>query len=126
MPAAILNQGQTVIRDAVKAVTSHVGVATDQTAFSATQTELDPANAGAGERLIKAATKVDVDFQTEDYTITIDGDSEFTGLQIWTIGILDGATRADVMTRTVRSLSIGVQAGDTFTVGVRLTHEDNS
>ena len=126
MTAAILNQGETVIRDAVKTVLTNVGVATDQTAFSAAQTALDPANAGAGFLLIKAATQANVDFQTVDYTMTINGTSEFTGLQIWTIGLLNGAARTNAVSRTVRTVSIGVQTGDSFTIGVRAQHQDNS
>jgi hypothetical protein len=125
MPA-LLNQGLTDIRDAISSRVTHVGVATDQTAFAATQTALDPANAGAANLLIKAATDANVDFQTFDATISIDGTTEFTGKTIWTIGILDGSTRTDAMSRTVRSQGIGVQAGDTFTIGVRVKVEDNT
>jgi hypothetical protein len=104
-------------------------VATDQTAFADNQTVLDPANAGAANLLIKAATATDADsgatIQT-DYTISISGDTEFTGKQIWTIGLQKGAARADNISRTVRAVSIGVQAGDNFTVGARLRVEDNS
>lgn len=125
MPA-ILNQGETVIRDAVKGVTSHVGVATDATAFAATQTALDPANGGSTNFLIKAATKADVDFQTEDYTISINGDTEMTNKAIATIGVLNGSARTNAMSRTVRTQTIGVQLGDLFTIGVRMKHEDNT
>lgn len=125
MPA-ILNQGETVVRNAVKGVVSHVGVATDATAFNAAQTVLDPAGGGAANRLIKAAVKTDVDFQTEDYTITVDGTTEMTGKTIFTIGVLSGATTETAMTRSVRTQGIGVQAGDSFTIGVRLKHEDNT
>lgn len=125
MPA-ILDQGLTVIRDAIAGVVSHVGVATDATAFAAGQTELDPADVGASNRLIKAATKANVDGTTFDATISIDGDSEMTDRTIFTIGALDGAARTDAMTRTVRSQGIGVQAGDTFTIGVRIQVEDNT
>lgn len=125
MPA-ILNQGETVVRDAVKGVVSHVGVATDATAFSAAQTVLDPAGGGAANRLIKAAAKVDVDFQTEDYTMTIDGTTEMTNKTIFTVGVLNGPATANALTRSVRTQGIGVQAGDAFTIGVRLKHEDNT
>lgn len=126
MAAAILNQGQTVIRDGVKTVITHVGLATDNTAFSATQTALDPANGGSSNLLIKAATKTNVDFQTVDYTITVDGTTELTNKTIFTIGICSGSTRTDAMTRSVRTQGIGVQAGDSFTIGIRVKNEDNS
>jgi hypothetical protein len=126
MAAAILDQGQTVIRDGVNTVVTHVGVATDATAFVATQTVLDPAGGGAANRLIKAATKAIVDFQTRDYTMTIDGTLEMTGKTIFTIGILNGSATGNAVTRSVRSAGIGVQAGDSFTIGVRVKHEDNS
>ena len=124
--AALLTIGITAIRDSLKTLVSHVGVATDQTAFSAAQTALDPANGGAGNLLIKASSEANVDAATFDATMEIDGTSEFTGKDIWTIGILDGATRTDALSRTVRTNSIGVQAGDTFVLGVRVKTEDNS
>lgn len=124
MPAAILNQGISDIRDAIATKVTHVGISTDSTAFSATQAALDPA--AAGTNLIKASSATNVDFQTVDETMTIDGTTEFTGLTIRTIGALKGATRTDVMTRTVRTAGIGVQAGDTFTIGVRLKVTDQS
>lgn len=125
MPA-YLSQGLTDLRNQVKALVTHVGVTTDNTAFSAAQTALDPANVGAANVLIKAATKADVDFQTFDATIAINGDTEFTNKTIWTIGSLKGATRVDALNRIVRSQGIGVQAGDSFTIGVRHKQEDNS
>jgi hypothetical protein len=125
MPA-YLNQGLTDLRDAVKAKVTHVGVSTDTTAFNATQTAIDPANVGSTNNLIKSATKTDVDFQTFDATMTISGDTEFTNKAIGTIASLKGSTRTDAMNRIVRSQTIGVQAGDTFTIGVRHKQEDNS
>ena len=126
MAATLLNQGLTALRDAVSTKVSHVGVATDTTAFSAAQTALDPANGGASNLLIKASSDANVDFQTVDCTMTITGTSEFTGKTINTIGILSGSTRTDVMSRTVRSVGIGVQAGDSFTIGVRVRVTDAS
>lgn len=126
MPAAILTQGKTAIRDSDKALVSHVGVATDQTAFAAGQTAIDPANGGAPNLLIKAATKVDVDADTFDATIQINGDTEFTNKTIWTISALNGSGRTAALTRTVRSQGIGVQAGDVFTIGIRWSNQDDS
>ena len=126
MAAALLNQGKTAIRDSLKTLISNVGVSTDATAFAATQTTLNPS--GTGTNLIKAATKTDVDTFTFDATITIDGTTEFTGLSIMTIGALNGALATNALSRSVRGagLGIGVQAGDSFTIGVRAQVQDNS
>ncbi len=124
--AAILNQGLTALRDATKVKVTHVGVATDASVFAAAQTVLDPAGGGAANRLIKAKAQADVDFQTADFTMTIDGTTEMTNKTIFTIGVLQGAATADAMTRSVRTQGIGVQAGDAFTLGVRMKSEDNT
>lgn len=127
MPAAILDQGKTNIRDAIRGVAAnaitHVGVSTATDAFVAAQTAIDPT---AGTNLIKAATFTVVAFDTLDCTISINGTTEFTGLSIRTISVLKGATRTDVISRSVRTVGIGVQAGDTFTIGVRYQVQDNS
>lgn len=124
MPAAILNQGRTAIRDSLKTLITHVGVSTDSTGFLATQTSLNPS--GTGTNLIKTSTEADVDFSTFDATMTIDGSTEFTGLIINTIGVLSGSAASNALTRSVRSVGIGVQAGDTFTIGLRIAVADNS
>lgn len=124
MPAAILNQGRTAIRDSLKTLITHVGVSTDSTAFAATQTALNPS--GSGTNLIKTSTETDVDLSTFDATMTIDGTTEFTGLVINTIGVLSGSAASNALTRSVRSVGIGVQAGDTFTIGLRVAVADNS
>lgn len=127
MPAAILDQGKTIIRDALRGVVgnfiTHVGLSTASDAFAAGQTVLDPT---AGTNLIKAAAFTVIAFDTLDCTITVNGDTELTGATIRTIGLLKGATRSDVISRSVRSAGIGVQAGDSFTIGVRYTVQDNS
>ncbi len=123
MPA-ILDIGKTAYRDAIAGITSHVGVSTDSTAFAVAQTAIDPA--AAGTNLIKAATKTNVDASTFDATMSISGSTEFTGLTIRTIAAHNGALRTNVLTRTVRSAGIGVQAGDVFTIGVRQQVQDNS
>lgn len=127
MPA-ILTQGITDIREAVRTLVTHVGVATDATTFAAAQTAIDPANAGSTNYLIKPATKTVIDFQTMDYTMTIDGNTEFTNKSIMTISILKGALRTNAITRSVRGagLGIGVQAGDLLTVGVRDRTQDDT
>lgn len=122
MPA-ILAQGRTAIRDSLKTLTTHIGLSTDTTAFADGQTTLSP---GGGSELIKAATEANVDGNTFDAQISVDGDSEFTNNTIWTIGLMDGATAADALSRTVRTQGIGVQAGDSFTIGVRVTVTDET
>jgi len=130
MPA-FLTQGLTNIRDAIRGTAgnyiTHVGVSDDTVAFSAAQTALNP-TAGATANLIKTMTATVVDTVTIDYTMSIDGTTEFTGKVINTIGALKGATRTDAMSRTVRGsgLGIGVQSGDTFTVGVRIIVTDTT
>lgn len=145
MAASILNQGQTSIRDAVKSLVTHVCISTDTTVFTASDTGVNP-GAGSTSTWVKAtASETNVDFQTVDYAISIDGTTEFTGLVINSLGVAKGvgvrqATGAggthgggsvvgtDCITRTLRSagLGIGVQAGDSFTIGCRVKHEDNS
>lgn len=124
MAAAILNQGRTAIRDALKTLISHIVVSTDSTAFSATQTTANPS--GAGTNIIKASTGVDVDAFTFDAQINISGDTEFTGLNINTIAPANGNAAANALARVVRTNPIGVQAGDVFTVGVRVQVQDAS
>lgn len=123
MAATILNQGVTAIRDAIATKVSHVGISTASDAFSASQTAIDPT---AGTNLIKASIEANVDFQTVDCTMTVTGATEFTGLTIRTTAILSGSTRTDAMSRTVRSVGIGVLSGDVFTIGVRVKVTDQS
>lgn len=125
MPA-ILTQGTVAIRDALKTLVSHVGVATDQTAFNVAQTAVDPANGGSTNVLVKASTDADIGNGVFESTIPINGDTEMTGKNIYTISACDGATRTDALTRTVRSQPIGVQAGDLFTIGVQWTITDET
>lgn len=142
MSAAILNQGKTSLRDAWKSLVTHVCISDDNTAFSGAHTGINPA-AGATSTHVEATTDTDVDGNTFDSTITIDGNSEFTGKNIYAIGLAKGfgvrsATGAggthtgggtvgtDTLTRAVRTLAIGVQAGDLFNLGVRSQAQDNS
>lgn len=126
MAAAILTEGKTEIRNALKTLVTHIGLSTDTTAFNVAQTELDPANVGASNNLIKASAEADVDAFTFDATITVDGTTELTGKAVATISLMYGATRTSPISRTVRSQTIGIQAGDSFTIGIRVTVEDNS
>lgn len=128
---AILDQGKTAIRDALKTLVTHVGVAVDSTAFNGTQTVIDPAGDVSADRLIKASSEANVDASTFDATITIDGTTELTNKSIHTISLMNGSVRTAALTRTVRQavgpdLGIGVIAGDSHTVGVRCQTQDNS
>lgn len=126
MADSIYTQGLTAARNSLKTLVSHVGLSTDQTAFSLGQTAVDPANGGASNLIIKASTEADVDATTFDATISINGDTEFTNKTIFSISLMNGPTRTEALSRTVRSQGIGVQAGDNFTIGPRVAIEDNS
>lgn len=129
MAASIFNnptRGLVTIRNALKtAFASFIGVTDDNVAFAANQVRLNPTQA-ATSNLIKAATITDVNDTTFDATITINGTTEFTGKQIWAIGPCTSAAATDAQGRLVRTLSIGVQAGDTQTVGLRIAAQDAS
>lgn len=142
MAAAILVQGKTAIRDALKTLITHVCVSDDTTAFADTQTGINPNGTGTSTH-VETATDADVDGNTFDSTITITGASEFTDKSIFSIGVAKGSAirqatgsggthtgggtvGTDTLTRAVRALGIGVQSGDTFTIGVRSQVQDNS
>jgi hypothetical protein len=79
----------------------------------------------AGTNLIKASAETDVDGNTVD-AMSINGDTDDASRKfINTVGVLNGALRTDILTRTVRTLGIGVQAGDVFTIGARVIVQDN-
>lgn len=145
MAAAILDQGQTAIRDAVKSLVTHVAITDDTTAFSGAHTGINPGAAATSTWVKVTAAETNVDFQTVDYTISIDGSTEFTNKVINAIGVAKGlgvrqATGAggthgggsvvgtDAISRSLRGAGLGwgIQAGDVVTVGVRAKHEDNS
>ena len=122
MSAALLTQGSTAIRDALKTLVSHVGIATDTTAFSAAQTAMNPA--GGGTNIIKASTEADVNATTFDASATItsaDGTGSFR-----TVSILNGSAVGNALSRSVRTNGIGIDAGDSYTVTVRVAVQDNS
>lgn len=142
MSAAILNQGKTAIRDSLKTLITHVVVSDDSAVFGGTQTGINP-TAGSTSTHVEAATDTDVDGNTFDSTITITGASEFTNKSILSIGVAkgtairsatgsggthtgSGTVGTDTLSRSVRTLGIGVQDGDTFTIGVRSQVQDNS
>lgn len=122
MAAALLTQGRQSIRDAIKGIVTHAGISTNSTAFAVGQTELNPG--GTGTNIIKAATKTDVDASTFDASITVtsaDGTGSFR-----TVGILDGAAATDAMSRSVRTNGLGLDAGDSYTVTIRVAVTDAS
>lgn len=121
MPA-LLDQGATAIRDSLKTLVTHVGISTDNTAFNQTQTALNPG--GGGTNIIKAATDTDVDGATFDSEIAVTG-ADGTG-SFFTVGILDGATVADALTRSVRTNAIGIDTDDSYTIAVRVEIQDNT
>jgi uncharacterized cupin superfamily protein len=148
MAAAITTQGQTFIRDTLKAAFTHVVISDDTTVFAVGNTGVNP-GAGTTSTHASAATKTDVGTDSEDFTFVLDGTSFFTNKVINSIGVTkgtavrqatgtggthtvqpSGATTVgnDTITRSLRAsgLGIGVQSGDTFTVGVRSKSEDNS
>lgn len=127
MAAAIPASGRTRIRNSLKALVTHVGVTEDGTAFSDAQTTLDPAGDVPASRRIEPATRVDVDGDTFDATIEIDGGAgEFVGKFIRAIGGLSGPNRGDLVSRNVRTAAIGVEDLDVFTIGVRYRVSDVS
>jgi hypothetical protein len=122
--AAIHDQGLNSILVHLRTLFTHVGVSTDNTAFSTSQTRLDPG--AAGTNLISAASNSNVDNDTDDYTINVTS-ANFGGNNIYTIGLQDGATATDNVSRSVRTNPIGVESsGDDFTVGVRVSVSDQS
>lgn len=142
MSAAILAQGSTAIRDALKALITHVVLSDDTAGFSTAQMGINP-TAGTTSTHVEAATDADVDGATFDSTIVVNGASEMTNKYIQSIGVSKGtAIRAaagsggthtgggtvgtDTLTRSVRSLGIGVESTDTYTIGVRTQVQDNS
>lgn len=117
-------------------------VSTDNTAFSISQTGINPA-AGSTSTHVEAETTTTVDADTVDCTITITGATEFTNLSILAIGVAKGlgvrsATGSggthtgggivgtDTISRAVRSLGIGVESTDTYTLSVRVRVSDAS
>jgi len=126
MAAAILTVGLTSIRDALKTGFSpDIGLSDDSVAFSLGQTALNP-TAGATVTLIKAATIANVDAKTYTATITVNGTTELTGKNIYTVGACLTTSAATAQSRTVRTNPIGVQAGDSFTIGLQIAVADNS
>lgn len=102
----------------------YVGVSDDPTAFDATQTRLDPT--GTANNLILPATVENIDNVTDQYTINVTS-ANFGNKEIFTIGLQTGPAATDNASRSVRTLSIGVQPdGDDFTVGIKLTKSDQT
>lgn len=143
MSAAILTQGKTAIRDSVKTLVTHCGVSDDTTAFSAAHTVINPGG-GSLSTHGEASTDSDVGADAFDAVMTIDGTTEYTNKVINTISVGKGAAMrgastgthtgtpltvgTDCLSRSLRGAGLGwgIQAGDSATIGVRLTVEDNS
>lgn len=143
MAAAILTQGKSAMRDSLKSLVSHVGVSDDTTAFSVGQTVINPGG-GSLSTHGEASTDTDVGADAFDAVMTIDGDTEYQNKVINTISVGKGAAMrgastgthtgapltvgTDCLSRSLRGAGLGwgIQAGDTATIGVRLTVEDNS
>lgn len=126
MPAAIYTVGRTAIRNLLKTGFSpSIGVSDDQADFAAGQTSVNPTG-GATTALVKTATITDVDANTYDATITINGTTEMTDKNIYSISACTSNSSAAAQSRTVRTNPIGVQTGDLFTLGLRIGNADNS
>lgn len=142
MAIALLNQGKTSIRDSLKSLITHVCGSDDNTSFSAAQTGINPAG-GSSSTIVKSTTNTNVDANTFDATIVINGTTEFTNKNLLAIGVSkgtairqasgaggnhtgSGTVGIETISRSVRSLGIGVQSGDVFTIGVRVQVQDNS
>jgi hypothetical protein len=142
MPPSLLVQGKTSIREALKELITHVVVSDDDAEFDSADTGINP-TAAATSTHVEGATDTNVDGNTWDSTITIDGATEFTDKIIYAIGVAKGlairqATGAggvhtgggtvgtDAISRSVRTLGIGVEITDTYTLAVRGIVEDNS
>lgn len=123
MPA-IHSQGINKILVRLRGLLTHVGVSTDSTAYAIGQTRIDPT--AAGVNLIAAATQVNVNNSTDDYTINVTS-ANFGGNTIRTIGAMDGPAATNNISRSVRTNGIGVEAaGDNFNIGVRAVVTDQS
>jgi len=126
MPAAIYTVGKTAIRDLLKTGFSpSIGLSDDNTPFAASQTSVNPAG-GTTTALVKTATIANVDDSTYDATISVNGTTELTGKNIWSISACTSNAANAAKSRTVRANSIGVQAGDLYTIGLRIGTADNS
>jgi hypothetical protein len=126
MPAAIYTVGKTTIRDLLKTGFSpSIGLSDDSAAFAVGQTSVNPTG-GATTALVKTATIADVDASTYDATISVNGTTELTGKNIYSISACTSNSAAAAKSRTVRSNPIGVQTGDLYTIGLRIAVADNS
>ena len=126
MSAAIYTVGKTAIRDLLKTGFSpSIGVSDDNAAFAVGQSSVNPTG-GVTTALVKTATIADVDASTYDATISINGTTEMTGKNIYSISPCTSNAANAAKGRVVRSNPIGVQTGDLYTVGLRIATADNS
>jgi hypothetical protein len=142
MEPTLLSQGKTSVRDALKTLITHVVVSDDNAVFNIAHTGINP-TAAATSTHVEEAADTNIDGNTWESAITIDGATEFTDKIIYAIGVSKGlgvrqATGADgvhtgggivgtdAISRSVRTLGIGVEITDTYTLAVRGIVEDNS
>lgn len=142
MAAAILTQGISAIRDSISTLITHVTFSDATVAFSAAHTGINATDANKSV-LVKAATDTVIDSATIDSLVSIDGTTEFTGKSITSIGVSKGTAvlqtalgtgtgygaptvGTDTLSRTVRTLGIGVQSGDSYSLGIRSAITDQS
>lgn len=126
MAAAIYTVGKTAIRDLLKTGFSpSIGLSDDNAAWAANQSSVNPTG-GATTALVKTATIADVDASTYDATISVNGNTELTGKNIYSISACTSNAASAAKSRTVRGNPIGVQAGDLYTIGLRVAVADNS
>lgn len=130
MPLAILQVGKTTIRDILKTSFSpSIGVSDDSAAFAVGQTSVNPTG-GATTALVKTATITNVDANTYDATIAINGSTEMTNKKLYTVAACSSNSAAAAQSRSVRGtapdVGIGVAPGDVYTIGLRVTVADNS
>lgn len=126
MAAAIFTTGLTTIRDLLKTgFAQNIGLSDDSLAFANTQTTLNP-TAGTTVTLIKAGTITNINATTFTSTISVNGTTELTGKNIFTIGPCTTLLNTGAQGRYVRTNSIGVQAGDSYTIGLQIATADNS
>lgn len=126
MAAAIFTAGLTAIRNLLKTGFSpSIGLSDDSAAFAVGQTTLNPTG-GATVSLVKTATIADVTTTSYTATITVNGSTELTNKNIYTIGPCTSNVNTAAQGRYVRTNPIGVQAGDSYTIGLTISVADNS
>lgn len=130
MPASILTQGLTAIRDALKTTfTNQIAVTDDTTAFAAAQTRVNPTTTGTTLHF-SAPTYTNVDATTYDATIIMTAATAngFVSKVINTVGAQSSTAPTSATARVVRptGMGIGFISGDVLEVGLRVAVTDQS